>query len=99
MARNVVSRHSGNRDVLVVADRREAGELIEKTLRRYGYTVIAHSGPIHAPLTDVVLPSTKRPGRRAATPSFRSRFLEEPWWRVRELLASSFQYTSLTVGI
>ncbi len=59
----------GTGTVLVLEDQPEVRELIEKTLGRYGYTVLvassgsdaiaaaqAHDGPIHVMLTDVVLP-------------------------------------------
>jgi PAS domain S-box-containing protein len=67
----------GTETVLVVEDQREVRELIERTLRRYGYTVIvasndadavagshAHDGPIHLMLADVVLPGAS--GRAVA---------------------------------
>ncbi len=67
----------GTETVLVVEDQAAVRELIEKTLRRFGYTVIAaatgaeglaaagaHRGPIHLMLTDVVLPGGS--GREAA---------------------------------
>jgi DNA-binding response OmpR family regulator len=67
----------GTETVLVVEDQAAVRELIEKTLPRFGYTVIAaatgaeglaaahaHRGPIHLMLTDVVLPGGS--GRDAA---------------------------------
>jgi PAS domain S-box-containing protein len=67
----------GTETVLVVEDQGAVRDLIEKTLRRFGYTVIAagttsqastavrrHTGPIDVMLTDVVLPDGN--GREAA---------------------------------
>jgi CheY-like chemotaxis protein len=67
----------GTETVLVVEDKVEVRGVIEKTLRRHGYTVIAaagsaeaiaaaqaHEGPIHAMLTDVILPGAS--GREIA---------------------------------
>jgi CheY-like chemotaxis protein len=67
----------GTETVLVVEDQAGVRGLIEKTLHRFGYTVIAastgseavaaavaHRGPIHLMLTDVVLPGAS--GREAA---------------------------------
>jgi two-component system cell cycle sensor histidine kinase/response regulator CckA len=68
---------NGTETVLVVEDQPEVRELIDRTLRRYGYTAIvashgadavassnAHDGPIHLMLTDVVLPGAS--GRAVA---------------------------------
>jgi CheY-like chemotaxis protein len=70
-------RFHGNETVLVVEDQPEVRELIEKTLRRYGYSVLvaangqetlaaahAYDGPIDLMLTDVVLPGVT--GREVA---------------------------------
>ena len=67
----------GTESVLVLEDQPEVRELIQRILRRYGYTVIvasngldalaaarAHTGPIHLMLTDVVLPGAS--GRESA---------------------------------
>ncbi len=67
----------GTETVLVVEDQAEVRAVIEKTLRRHGYTVIVaadgsqaiaaardHDGPIHAMLTDIVLPDAN--GREIA---------------------------------
>jgi CheY-like chemotaxis protein len=61
----------GTETVLVLEDQPEVRALIEKTLRRYGYSVVvagngrdaltvarAHDQHIHLMLTDVVLPGT-----------------------------------------
>lgn len=68
---------NGTETVLVVEDQPDVRALIDRTLRRYGYTVIAashgadalavshaHDGPIHVMLTDVVLPGAS--GRAVA---------------------------------
>jgi len=72
-----VNELRGIETVLVVEDQLEVRELIERTLRRFGYTVIgaptgaiaiaaarAHEGAIHLLLTDVVLPGAS--GREIA---------------------------------
>jgi DNA-binding response OmpR family regulator len=68
---------AGTETVLLVEDQPEVRGLVEKTLRRSGYNVLAadggdqawtlaraHDGPIHLLLTDVVLPGTS--GREVA---------------------------------
>jgi PAS domain S-box-containing protein len=67
----------GTETVLVVEDQADVRGLIEKTLSRYGYTVLtatdareatvlaqAYGGPIHVMLTDVILPDAS--GRESA---------------------------------
>jgi two-component system cell cycle sensor histidine kinase/response regulator CckA len=67
----------GTETVLVIEDQASVRSLIERTLHRFGYTVIAsatgseavaaalaHEGPLHVIITDVVLPGAS--GREAA---------------------------------